>query len=74
MGNNFFLPKLTEEELELVEKRDTSYLQTFTKWSIYEQNPDVDETEMMLSESDSKYVKGWSRRRTFIIENSSKNH
>ena len=64
----YFLPKLTEEELELVERRDTSYLQTFSG-----RNPDVDETEMMLSESDSKYVQGYSWRRTFVIENSSKN-
>ena len=62
----YFLPKLTEEELELVERRDTTYLQTF-QWS----NPDVDETEMMLSESDSKYVRGRSWRKTFVIENSS---
>ena len=61
----YFLPKLTEEELELVEGRDTSYLQTFI-----EENPDVDDTEMMLSKSDSKYVKGWSTRKTFVIENS----
>ena len=63
----YFLPKLTEEELELVERRDTSYLDTFSSG-----NPDVDETEMMLSESDSKYVFGWSSRRTYVIENSSK--
>ena len=63
----YFLPKLTEEELELVERRDTSYLQTF--WT---SNPDVDETEMMLSESDSKYVYGRSWRKTFVIENPSK--
>ena len=62
----YFLPKLTEEELELVEKRDPRYLQTFRSL-----NPDVDETEMMLSESDSKYVRGVSSRKTFVIENSS---
>ena len=66
----YFLPKLTEEELELVERRDTNYLQTF-EWGKY---ADVDETEMMLSESDSKYVYGQSRRITFVIKNSSKNH
>ena len=64
--DTYFLPKLTEEELELVESRDTSYFHTFFKWS----NPDVDETEMMLSESDSKYVEGISGRSTFVIENS----
>ena len=58
---------MTEEELELVERRDTSYLQSF-----WHNNPDVDETEMMLSESDSKYVYSWSQRKTFVLENSSK--
>ena len=67
----YFLPKLTKEELELVERRDTSYLQTFYE-GLYGGNPDVDETEMMLSESDSKYVRGRSWRKTFVIENSSK--
>ena len=62
----YFLPKLTEEELELVERRERSYLQTFfDKLS-------VDETQMMLSESDSKYVRGICWRRTFVIENSFK--
>ena len=61
----YFLPKLTEEELELVERRDTSYLQTFNLGNY----ADVDKTEMMLSESDSKYVRGYSRRRTFVIKN-----
>ena len=59
-----FLPKLTEEELELVERKDTSYLQTFS-WG----NPYVDETEMMLSKSDANYVLGISKRETYIIEN-----
>ena len=62
----YFLPKLAEEEVEFVERKDTSYLQTFR--SIY---PDVDETEMMLSKSYSKYVNNRSRRRTLVIENSS---
>ena len=62
---SYFLPKLTEEELELIERRDTSYLRTF----YHENQADVKEAEMMLSESDSKYVKGESLRRTFVIEN-----
>ena len=62
----YFLPKLTEKELELVERRDTSYLQTFLS-----PNPDIDETVMMLSDSDSKYLRGFSFRRTFVIKNSS---
>ena len=62
----YFLPKLTKEELEWAERRDTSYFQTFRALI-----PDVGETEMMLSESESKYVYGISSRRTFVIENSS---
>ena len=62
----YCLPKLTEEELELVERRDTIYFQSFD----YSWNPDVDETEMMLSESDSKYVYSSTVRETFVIENS----
>ena len=60
----YFLPKLTEEELELVEGNDTSYFQT-----LYCSNATAD---VMLSESDSIYVYGFSRRKTFVIENSSK--
>ena len=63
----YFLPKLTEEEMELVEQKDTNYFQTFF-WSW---NPDVPEAEMLLSESDSKFVRGGGYRRTFKIENSS---
>ena len=68
----YFLPKLTEEELELVERRDRTYLQTLSEGA-FGRNPDVAQTEMMLSESDSKYVYATSHRRTFVIKNSSKN-
>ena len=64
----YFLRKLTEAELELVKRKDTSYLQT-----LYLPDPDVDETDMMRSESDSKYVYGVSGRKTTVIENSSAN-
>ena len=67
---SYFLPKSMEEELELVKGRDTSYLQTLFEGR-FGRNPDVKETEMMVSKSDSKFVQGWSRRRTFVIENSS---
>ena len=59
--DTYFLPKLTEKELELVERRDTSYLQTFS-WVDF---ADVHEAEMKLSESDSKYVKVEAYRRTY---------
>ena len=60
----YFLPKLTEEELQLVEREEPNYLKTFTH-----PYPDVDEGEMMLSDSDSKFVRGHGWRRTFTIEN-----
>ena len=58
----YFLPKLTEEELELVEKRDRDYFQTFYMCK----NPDVKAEEMKLSESDSKYISGYCRRWTYM--------
>ena len=64
----YFLPMLTDEELELVERKDKRFLRTF-----YSPNPDVDKSEMRLSESHRKYVKALSWRRTFGIENSSEN-
>ena len=63
---SYFFPKLTKEEMELVEKKDASYLQTFHK-----NDPDVKEAEMMASESDSKFVDGSGWRATFTMENSS---
>ena len=60
--NTYFFPKLTKEELALVERKDKIYLQNF-----YEEDPDVEKTEMKLSESDSKYVAGYCNRVTCII-------
>ena len=74
---SYFLPKLTEEELELVERRDRSFLQTFSQ-----PNPDMAKFHMRFSESegrwipsksDSIYVYGLARRRTFVIQNSYEN-
>ena len=58
----YFLPRLTEEELELVERKDTSYLATFCKKN------NVEKAKMMLSKSNSKYVEGWGQRKTFTID------
>ena len=60
----YFLPMLTTKEIELVEQKNYSYLKTFMG-SI----PDVDEAEMRLSESNSKFVYAFGHRRTFIISN-----
>ena len=66
----YFLPKLTEEEVKLFAIKDTSYLETFSL-----RNPGVSEAERKLSESDSKFVRGWCWRKTFTIENlSSQNY
>ena len=62
----YFLPKLTEEEMKLVERKDKSYFETFLQLF-----PDVKEAEMKLSESDSKFVQGRGYRSTFTIENES---
>ena len=61
----YFLPKLTEEELEAVERKDPTYLETFELAG----NPDVDEADMELSESDSKFVQAFGWRSTFTINN-----
>jgi len=69
----YFLPKLTKKELELVKIKDANYLKTFT-YRIQHLNPDVNEAEMKLSVSDSKFVDGWCWRKTFTIENPSQNN
>ena len=63
----YFLPKLTEKELKLVERNDLSYLETFT---VSGKKVDVEKAEMNLSESDSKFVKSFALRETFIIKTS----
>ena len=61
----YFLPKLTKKELALVERKDNDFMHTFDLLM----NADVDKAEMMLSESDSKFVYGVGERKTFVIEN-----
>ena len=61
----YFLPKLTKKELKLVERKDPIYMKTFDLLT----NADVDETEMKMSESKSKFVEGFGWRRTFTLHN-----
>ena len=63
----YFLPKLTEEELELVDRKDANYLKTF----LHDWDTDVKKAQMNRSKSDSKFVHGIGSRRTFTIEYSS---
>ena len=60
----YFLPMLTTEELKLVDRKNSNFLKTFVS-----DNPDVNEAEMKLSESNSKFVLARSARKTEIIEN-----
>ena len=51
----FFLPKLTEDELKLVEEKNEPYLCTYFE-HYWGNNPDVDVEEMKKSDSKSKYA------------------
>ena len=61
----YFLPKLTKEELDLVKRKNSDFMNTFD----FGMDADVDKAEMMLSESDSKFVRGVGGRITSTIEN-----
>ena len=63
----YFFPKLTEKELELVARKDFTYFETLGLRT----NKDVNEDQMKLSESDSKFVKAFGSRKTFTINNPS---
>ena len=52
---SFFTPKLTNEELKLVQKRSEHHLKTYYHHFVG-RNPDVDIEEMKKSDSKSKYV------------------
>ena len=64
--NSFFTPKLTEEELKLVEEKDEQHLSTYAD-HFHGINPDVDLEEMKKSDSASKYVHGPCLRDTFYL-------
>ena len=64
-AGTYFLPKLTEEELKLVETKDSDFMETFYS----KMDADVTNAEMKLSESDSKFVHCYGWRETFTIEN-----
>ena len=60
----YFLPKLTRQELKLVESKDKDFFKTL----MGNKFADVAESEMKLSESDSKFVRGMCERKTFIVD------
>ena len=51
----FFLPMLTDEELLLLENKDENYLKLYADYH-YGENPDVDEADMIESQSKSKFA------------------
>ena len=57
-----FKPKLTNEELKLVQEGNEKHLKTYCFL-----NPDVDDEEMNQSDSGSKYVHGRCRRWTIPL-------
>ena len=61
----YFLPKLTEHELELVEQKDEAFMKTL----YVEMEAHAHGCEISAFKSDSKYVHGWGHRKTFTIEN-----
>ena len=64
--NTIFTPKLTEEELKLVEERNEQHLSTYED-HFHGINPDVNLEEMKKSDSASKYVHGCCIRDTFYL-------
>ena len=62
--HTYFLPRLTVNELILVERKDKHFMATF--WLLM--NADVSKAEMAASKSDSKYINANGRRRTFTIK------
>ena len=63
MAWTYFSPELTLNEMKLVEDKDEKYMLSFKLYI----NADVDETEMRLSSSSSKYLIAYCRRRTIAI-------
>ena len=60
---SFFLPKLTKEELKLVEHKNSGHMLTY--WDRFD--ADVDEEEMKKSDSKNKYVHGRCYRETKVL-------
>ena len=64
---SFFTPKLTNEELKLVQEGNKEHLKSYAYYYIDGLNPDVDVEEMKKSDSKSKYVHGYCERWTIPL-------
>ena len=63
---SFFTPKLTNEEMKLVQEGNEKHLKTYLDY-FDGKNPDVDVEEMKKSDSKSKYVGGGCWRVTIPL-------
>jgi len=63
---SFFTPKLTSEEMKLVQQGNEEHLRSYQD-SFNSKNPDVGFEEMQQSNSKSKYVHGHCWRRSFHL-------
>ena len=61
------MPKLTKEELKLIEEKNEDYLSTFFRHQIRHASPDVDQEEMKKSDSKDKYVHCKCLRKTIYF-------
>ena len=61
--NSLFMPKLTKDELKLVDKKDNDFMESFMS----KFQADVNEAEMAASESDSKFLHGQCFRETTVL-------
>ena len=67
MVRSFFTPKLTDDEMRLVEERNELHLGTYSRHYMGK-NPDVDIEEMKRSDSKSKYLQGCCARYTTVLK------
>ena len=61
---NFWFPKLTEREMRLVELKDKNHMSSY---AATDDQKDVSEAEMKLSDSKSKFVYVYCTRITFVL-------
>ena len=64
---SYFLPKLTNKEVKLIEVNDKMLLETFSSHFRNDLNVDIDKAEMKKSESKSKFVRGCCLRETVSL-------
>ena len=63
LGYSFFTPKLTQQNLKLVEEMNEQHVSTYS-YHVNGDNPDVDTDEMKKSDSCAKFVQGYCGRLT----------